>query len=90
MDEQYLVATVRYGENNPVAARLCAGADQRRWSSAKADMEGRDDALVRAEPMLSRVARWENYLTGTDSPEATPELIERHYERADHWAVQSS
>jgi putative transposase len=23
MDEQYLLATVRYVENNPVAARLC-------------------------------------------------------------------
>ncbi len=35
MDEDYLLATVRYIENNPVIARLCEKATQWRWSSAR-------------------------------------------------------
>ena len=47
MDETHLLATVRYVERNPVAARLCA----------------RDDGLVEVGAMLSRVDNWEAYLS---------------------------
>jgi REP element-mobilizing transposase RayT len=38
MDEDYLLATVRYVERNPVAARLCESAGQWPWSSTRAHL----------------------------------------------------
>ena len=65
MDEQYLLSTVRYIENNPVAARLCARQEDWRWSSALAHIKGEDDKLVQVKPMLDRVTNWTDYLTET-------------------------
>ena len=47
MDERYLLATVRYIERNPVAAKLCQKPEHWRWSSARAHLCGRDDRLVK-------------------------------------------
>ena len=63
MDEDYLLATVRYVERNPVAARLCELAGQWPWSSARAHLRGQDDDLVRAKPMLDRISDWRVYLS---------------------------
>lgn len=63
MEEPYLLATVRYVERNPVAARLCRRAEEWPWSSARAHMRGRDDGLVEVQPMLSLVGGWESYLS---------------------------
>lgn len=65
MDENYLMATVRYVERNPVAARLCRRAGDWPWSSAAAHLRGQDDGLVEVRPMLSRVADWAAYLSDT-------------------------
>ncbi len=62
MDEVYLLAAVRYVEQNPVAARLCRRAQDWPWSSAAAHLRGRDDGLVEVQPMLSRVDDWAAYL----------------------------
>ncbi len=46
MDEDHLMAAARYVALNPVRARLVARADDWRWSSARAHLQGRDDGLV--------------------------------------------
>ena len=63
LDERYLLATVRYVERNPVAARLCASCDEWPWSSAWAHLSATGDELVKVQPMLERVHDWQQYLS---------------------------
>jgi putative transposase len=63
MDEQYLLAAVRYVERNPVRARKAKHAWDYRWSSAAAHVQGEDDVLVKVRPMLGRVADWAEYIS---------------------------
>ena len=62
LDERHLWAAGRYVELNPVRAGLCARPVDWPWSSARAHLEGRDDALARATPLLERVGDWAAYL----------------------------
>ncbi len=64
MDEGHLMACARYVELNPVRAGLAGRADDWRWSSARAHLEGRDYGLVSAAPLLSRVEDWSGLLAG--------------------------
>jgi len=66
MDEDYLLASVRYVELNPLRARLVDRAEDYRWSSAKAHLEGQDDVLVKVKPMLDRVDDWSELLASGD------------------------
>lgn len=77
MDENYLLATVRYVERNPVAAGLCQQPGEWPWSSARAHLEGKDDGLVNVEPMLNRITDWQAYLYGAAQSDET-ESIRRH------------
>jgi len=63
MDEAYLLNSVRYVELNPVRAKLVKYAEDYRWSSAKAHLDGQDDVLVKVQPMLERVANWSELLS---------------------------
>ena len=63
MDEDYLLATVRYVELNPVRARLCQQPGQWKWSSTRAHLLRKDDQVVRVKPMLDRIEDWERYLS---------------------------
>jgi len=76
MDEQYLLATVRYVERNPVKARLCRQPAEWHWSSAFAHLMGKDDELVWVKPMLDRVTDWSSYLT--DERHGDDERIQLH------------
>jgi putative transposase len=67
MDENYLLATVRYVELNPVKAKLCTYPQDWMWSSAAAHLARKDDNLVTVKPMLDRVENWQQYLTKDDS-----------------------
>ncbi|MFO7650645.1 MAG: transposase [bacterium] len=62
MDEEYLQASVRYIELNPVRAGLVKQARHWPWSSARAHLAGRNDELVRVKPMLGRVPDWREFL----------------------------
>jgi putative transposase len=64
MDEPYLLAAARYVELNPVRARLAERAGDWRWSSARAHLDGRDDALVRVAPLLALASDWAAFLAG--------------------------
>jgi putative transposase len=55
MDEDHLIAAVRYVSLNPVRARLVTRAEDWPWSSAKAHLAGQDDGLVTVKPVLDRV-----------------------------------
>ena len=55
MDEGHLMCAVRYVALNPVRARLVARADDWKWSSVRAHLEGKDDGLVTVSPVLGRV-----------------------------------
>jgi REP-associated tyrosine transposase len=77
MDEQYLLATVRYIELNPVRARLCNRPEEWTWSSVHAHLAGKDDMLVSVKPMLERINSWQNYLATYESSEELT-TIRRH------------
>ena len=64
MDEQYLLATVRYVELNPLRARLCAHLSEWPWSSYHSHISTIDDGVVSIEPMLERVSNWREYIDG--------------------------
>ncbi|MDP6617078.1 MAG: transposase [Gammaproteobacteria bacterium] len=72
MDEEHLVAAVRYIELNPVRAGLCHDATEWRWSSIHAHLQNRSDPIVTARPMLERVSNWRQYL----ADETNPKLLE--------------
>ncbi|MFO8049987.1 MAG: transposase [Desulfosudaceae bacterium] len=75
MDERYLVACVRYIENNPVRAKLATSPDKWPWSSALAHMAGKNDKLVNVEPVLSIISGdWRQFLSGAFSNEEQEEI----------------
>lgn len=81
MDEAHLLAAARYVERNPVAAGLVRRALDYRWSSARAHLAGRNDALVEAAPLLARMPDWAAFLRAADDAKAEAEAahaIERH------------
>ncbi|MBV9218731.1 MAG: transposase [Methylobacteriaceae bacterium] len=58
LDEEHLRAAARYVSLNPVRARLVKRARDWRWSSVRAHLAGRDDALVAVRPLLDRAGRF--------------------------------
>ena len=80
MDPPYLLACVRYIENNPVRANLVKQPEQWAWSSAAAHITGENDRLVSVEPMLSMIpGNWRQFLAGTQ--QADEMLAIRKHER---------
>jgi putative transposase len=72
MDEDHLIAAVRYTELNPVRARLCQYVEDWPWSSVHAHFAGEDDEVVSVAPMLRRVSDWNTYLSqGSSESELT-------------------
>jgi putative transposase len=75
MDERYLVACVRYIENNPVRAKLATSPEMWPWSSALAHMAGRNDTLVDVEPVLSIIGGdWQQFLSGAFAYEEAEDI----------------
>jgi putative transposase len=64
MDEDHLLAAVRYVALNPVRAGLKARAQDWPWSSVGAHLKGEDDGLVRVRPVLDRVERFAALIEG--------------------------
>jgi putative transposase len=77
MDEQHLLAAVRYIELNPVRAGLVKKPEDYRWSSAKTRLQGKEDILVKAEPLKSIVKDWQE-LFKTDLTKKEKEMIQSH------------
>jgi len=79
LDERYLLAAARYIEQNPVRAGLAASPWEYPWSSAKAHLLRRDDALVKVRPLLELVADWKGFLDLGASEDEVRQL--RRHER---------
>jgi putative transposase len=62
MDDEHLLAAVRYVEMNPVRAGLCDDPSQWKWSSYHAHVTGKDDLLVAVGPMLERIVDWKKFV----------------------------
>jgi putative transposase len=54
IDEGHLLAAARYAALNPLRARSASRVQDRRWSSVRAHLVGRDDGHVIVAPMLER------------------------------------
>ncbi|MBV9431855.1 MAG: transposase [Hyphomicrobiales bacterium] len=63
MDEEHLVAATRYISLNPVRAGLAGQAADWRWSSVRAHLAGKDDALVRVRPLLDRIGTFADLIS---------------------------
>jgi len=77
MDEAYLIATARYIELNPVKAGMVKRPEEYRWSSATAHLQGEDDILVKAGPLLAIAGNWQELLA-SDLAEQEYERLRRH------------
>ena len=77
MDEQHLVAVARYIALNPVRAGLVKKAEDYKWSSAVAHLQGKNDILVKVEPLSLIVNNW-NDLLKTDVKENERNTICSH------------
>ena len=69
LDEEHLIAAMRYVERNPVEAGLVAHAADYPWSSARAHSTGARDPLLEAHPLGEAIPDWRAFLaTPTDAP----------------------
>lgn len=57
-DEAHMMVAARYIENNPVAAGLVEQAQDWRWSSARAHVDGLDDGLTDVDALGRHVGNW--------------------------------
>jgi putative transposase len=73
MDEEHLAAALRYVSLNPVRAGLVARARDWRWSSAGAQISGREDGVTARAPVRGRYPDFAAFL----SEEAEADIIER-------------
>jgi putative transposase len=65
MDEDHLIAAIRYVSLNPVRARLVERARDWPWSSVRAHLSGRDDGVATVAPVLERVGPFAGFLDET-------------------------
>jgi len=71
------IATARYIELNPVKVGMVSRAEDYRWSSARAHLQGEDDILVKVEPLLKIIPDWQELLSG-DLTDEEYETLRRH------------
>ena len=55
MDDDHLLAAARYIELNPVRAKIVRKPHRYRFSSARGHLQGRDDRLLTASPLLEMI-----------------------------------
>ena len=67
MDEEYLVAAVRYIELNPVKAKLVRWAGDYPWSSTNYHLGLCHDDLLKGSPLKSLVNDWEGLLASQEN-----------------------
>jgi putative transposase len=74
MDEEHLVAALRYVSLNPVRARLVSRAQDWRWSSTRAHLSGKADGITSLAPVRDRIARFADLLDDEGDAEAIGRL----------------
>ena len=67
LSESHLWRAVRYVERNPVRAGMVDRAEDYRWSSARAHVDGRrDDLLDPGLPLVGAIGNWSDWLAAGD------------------------
>ena len=66
MDERYLVAAMRYVENNPVRANMVQRAQDYLWSSAKSHVNGTMDNVLTRCYLMDEIEDWSDFLKEFD------------------------
>jgi putative transposase len=69
MDEEYLLAALRYVSLNPVRARLVRRAQDWRWSSTRAHLSGREDGVTARAPVKARIPDFGDFLASAPDPD---------------------
>lgn len=72
-DEPYLLTCMRYIELNPVRANMATAPQQYRWSSYRANAQGKEDRLITPHPLYTSLAR-----TNPSRQEAYRALFKAH------------
>lgn len=75
MDEDHLIAAIRYVALNPVSAKLVRGAQDWKWSSVRAHMICADDELASVTPVSERIPDFRDFLKSNAEPEALARLL---------------
>jgi putative transposase len=81
MTEAHVMIAIRYVENNPVAAGLVARAEDWRWSSARAHVSRRPDALTDIDWYGDTVPNWSAMLARGLEAADEREIVERSLKR---------
>lgn len=74
LDEEHLMAAVRYVELNPVRAGIRGRPQDWRWSSAYSRLNNLPDPVLSRGPMQERVPNWAQYLQQEGDPEVEQSL----------------
>lgn len=77
-DEQYLLTCMRYIELNPVRANMTNTPGQYRWSSYRANAQGREDKLITPHALYTRLGK-----TDISRQEAYRALFKAHIDEKD-------
>lgn len=77
MDEAHALLAARYIEKNPVVAKMVKHPWDYEWSSARAHLDGKNDVLVKARPLLKLVPDWKAFIQEPDGNTITKD-IESH------------
>jgi putative transposase len=78
MDENYLVNTLRYVENNPVRAGIVENAWDYLWSSARNHVKGTIDPLLSYCPATTLIGDWKEYLIKSENEGILDEIRKRN------------
>jgi putative transposase len=76
MDENHLLAAIRYVEMNPVAAEMVVKPEEYRWSSARSHLEGTEDMLASSFPLHNLILDWKDLLHLSSEEEL--KILKRH------------
>ena len=84
-DEQYLLTCMRYIELNPVRAGMVAEPSLYRWSSYRANAQGKSDALITRHPLYEKLGSHPQ-----EQMEAYKALFEAHIDKKRHAIIQKA
>lgn len=84
-DEEYLFTCMRYIELNPVRADMVKFPSQYRWSSYRANAQGKKDELISAHPLYLSLGK-----TAASREEAYKALFKAHVDAVDLKAIRAA
>ena len=78
LDNEYLIAAVRYIEINPVKAGLVQHPEEWQWSSARYHIHGEEDPIINESPLKKMITGdWKEFLFSA-LPEQTVAILQKH------------